>query len=480
MCVKRALPKLRVAADWHAPIERNLYESRWMQVANDAVPGAAPQVLGQHPRLGVLVMRYLSPADHRLWKDALRDGHADVATARAVGATLVRIHAFTAARGELAAQFATDAIFFDIRLDPYLLATGRRHPDLAPALAALVERTRTHKLALVHGDVSPKNIVVGPGGPVFLDAECAWWGDPAFDLAFCLNHLLLKCLWNPAARTRVPRLLRRARRTLSARRRLGAAGSARATRGSAAARAPAGTRRRQVAGRVSARRGPARHGAARRASLPVRAGRTARRDRRGVARGDLAMSGARIRSVHARRVWDSRGRPTVEAEVTLDDGATGRAICPAGASKGTREALELRDGGSAFAGLDVARAVANVEGEIASALRGAAADDQEALDRRLIDLDGTPAKSRLGANATLAVSMATAHAVAASRRLPLYESLGGPQATLLPMPQIQIFGGGAHAAGASTSRTSWSSAPARATSARRSSGRRRSTATPAR
>jgi aminoglycoside phosphotransferase (APT) family kinase protein len=202
VCVKRALSTLRVAADWQAPIERNVYEARWLQVANAAVPGAAPEVLGQHERLGVLVMRYLSPNDHRLWKNDLRDGVADVDVAGAVGTTLARIHAFTAARSELAAQFATDAIFFAIRLDPYLLTTGCRHPELAPALAALVEQTRGHKVALVHGDVSPKNIVIGPRGPVFLDAECAWWGDPAFDLAFCLNHLLLKCLWTPAARDR--------------------------------------------------------------------------------------------------------------------------------------------------------------------------------------------------------------------------------------------------------------------------------------
>src|SRR5439155_4673824 len=92
----------------------------------------------------------------------------------------------------------TDAIFFDIRLDPYLLATARRHHDLAPMLEALVETTRRTKRTLVHGDVSPKNILIGANGPVLLDAECAWWGDPAFDLAFCLNHLLLKCLWNSA------------------------------------------------------------------------------------------------------------------------------------------------------------------------------------------------------------------------------------------------------------------------------------------
>ena len=157
------------------------------------------------------------------------------------------------------------------------------------------------------------------------------------------------------------------------------------------------------------------------------------------------MNPCQIRRVHARRVWDSRGRPTVEAELTLADGSTGSAIAPAGASKGTREALELRDGGEAFGGLDVMQAVANVNGEIARAVAGLAADDQAALDACLVELDGTEAKTRLGANATLAVSMAAAHAAAASRGLPLYRYLGGEGAALLPMPQIQIFGGGAHA-----------------------------------
>jgi len=200
VCAKRALPKLRVAADWRAPIERNRFEARWMQVANAAAPGSAPQVLGQHAALGVLVMRYLPPGAYRLWKDQLRQGEADARTARAVGRTLAAIHAYSAARPELAGEFDTDPIFFDIRLEPYLLATARRHPELEPALQALVRQTQTHKHALVHGDVSPKNILVGAEGPILLDAECAWWGDPAFDIAFCLNHLLLKCLWNPAAR----------------------------------------------------------------------------------------------------------------------------------------------------------------------------------------------------------------------------------------------------------------------------------------
>ena len=200
VCAKRALAKLRVAADWRAPIERNQYEARWMQVAQAAVPGSAPRVLGQHPGLGVLVMSYLPPTDHVLWKEQLRQGQADVATACAVGRTLASIHAYSAAHVALAGQFDTDRIFFDIRLEPYLIATAQHHPDLAAALHALVARTQAHKYALVHGDVSPKNILLGPGGPVLLDAECAWWGDPAFDLAFCLNHLLLKCLWKPEAR----------------------------------------------------------------------------------------------------------------------------------------------------------------------------------------------------------------------------------------------------------------------------------------
>ena len=152
-----------------------------------------------------------------------------------------------------------------------------------------------------------------------------------------------------------------------------------------------------------------------------------------------------IKSIFARRVWDSRGRPTVEAEVFLNDGSLGRAIAPAGASKGTREALELRDGGDRFGGLDVMKAVGHINEEITKALVGTKADNQSALDQALIELDGTGNKSRLGANATLAVSMAAAHAMAAASGMPLYRYLGNGKIGRLPMPQIQIFGGGAHA-----------------------------------
>ncbi len=200
ICVKRALSKLRVEADWRAPVARNLYEARWMQRANAAVTGTAPALLGQDEETGTLAMAYLPPADHPLWKSQLRDGHADAAFAARVGGRLARIHAASAADPTTAAAFPTDAIFNAIRLEPYLIATARNHSDRADALHALVATTQANKRALVHGDVSPKNILAGPVGPVFLDAECAWWGDPAFDLAFCLNHLLLKCFWTPAAR----------------------------------------------------------------------------------------------------------------------------------------------------------------------------------------------------------------------------------------------------------------------------------------
>jgi aminoglycoside phosphotransferase (APT) family kinase protein len=200
ICIKRALPKLRVAADWQAPVERNIYEARWMKIVNQAVPKATPALLGQDEASGTLAMAYLPPERYPLWKAMLRDGVVDVAFAASVASTLGRIHAETAASPSLARQFETDAIFRDIRLEPYLTQTGRAHPDLAERMRVLTETTLANKHALVHGDVSPKNILCGPDGPVFLDAECAWWGDPAFDLAFCLNHLMLKCLWVPACR----------------------------------------------------------------------------------------------------------------------------------------------------------------------------------------------------------------------------------------------------------------------------------------
>jgi enolase len=152
-----------------------------------------------------------------------------------------------------------------------------------------------------------------------------------------------------------------------------------------------------------------------------------------------------IEAVHARQILDSRGNPTVEVDLRLDSGATGRAAVPSGASTGIREALELRDGGGAFGGKGVKRAVANVNGEIADAVRGREASDQRVLDETLIELDGTESKSRLGANALLGVSMAAARAAATEAAQPLWRYLGGEQAHLLPVPAMNVINGGVHA-----------------------------------
>jgi tRNA A-37 threonylcarbamoyl transferase component Bud32 len=202
VCVKRALARLKVAADWQVPVERNLYEVRWFRTAGRIVPDAVPEILGHDESTGTFAMAWLPPEDYRLWKSELHAGRVDPDTAGEVGRRLVAIHAGTAGDAETRDAFPTDALFHAIRLEPYLEATARVHDDCAARLDELVATTASTRLALVHGDVSPKNILVGPHGPVFLDAECAWYGDPAFDLAFCLNHLLLKCLWTPSAAKR--------------------------------------------------------------------------------------------------------------------------------------------------------------------------------------------------------------------------------------------------------------------------------------
>ncbi|MEH0580094.1 phosphopyruvate hydratase [Streptomyces canus] len=157
------------------------------------------------------------------------------------------------------------------------------------------------------------------------------------------------------------------------------------------------------------------------------------------------MTDSRIARLYGRRVWDSRGRPTVEAEVHLAGGAVGRAIAPAGASTGRGEAVDLRDGGRGYGGLDVRRAVGSVNGEIASALQGQDAADQQSVDRLLVKLDGTDDLGRLGGNAIVATSMAVLHAAAAASGNPLWLHLSGGAPVRIPLPEIQIFGGGAHA-----------------------------------
>lgn len=206
-CAKRALPRLKVASDWQVPLERNHYEIAWLRRAGELVPGAAPVVLAEDRAHGVALLEYLPPEDYRLWKTELLAGRADPRIAVRVAKALGRIHAATLDDPAVAAAFPTDALFDSLRLDPYLRTIAQRHPALASPILACLTETAATRIALVHGDVSPKNILVAnaDGHPVLLDAECAWYGDPAFDAAFCLNHLVLKAVHVTAIRAELLR-----------------------------------------------------------------------------------------------------------------------------------------------------------------------------------------------------------------------------------------------------------------------------------
>jgi aminoglycoside phosphotransferase (APT) family kinase protein len=196
-CLKQALPQLKVAKEWKVPVQRVFHEIDWLRTAAAIVPGHVPKVLGQDDATMSFVMEYLG-GERRPWKADLLAGVVDAGIAAQVGDVLGRIHAATADDPQVARRFATDANFHAIRLEPYLVEASRMHPDAADRLLAAVDRTASTRRVLVHGDVSPKNVVVGGGRPVLLDAECAWFGDPAFDVAFCLNHFLLKAAHRPA------------------------------------------------------------------------------------------------------------------------------------------------------------------------------------------------------------------------------------------------------------------------------------------
>ncbi len=200
VCVKQALPALKVASVWLAPQDRSHAEVAWLREVSARWPQAVPALLAEDPESYCFAMSWLPPQDYPVWKAQLRDGVAEVATASQVAALIAAIHAGTAGNPVLAERFAYDSHFFALRLDPYFGAAAQAHPDCAPLLRQLIDDTAARKLALVHGDISPKNILVGRDGPVILDAECAWYGDPAFDAAFCLCHLLAKCLWRPSHR----------------------------------------------------------------------------------------------------------------------------------------------------------------------------------------------------------------------------------------------------------------------------------------
>ena len=196
-CVKRALAKLRVTVDWRAPAERSRAEVAWMRLVAGIDPRWVPEILGEDRARNLFAMEYFPPETFPVWKSLLADGTADVSFAGRVGETVGRIHAATAGRDDVAHDFANPVQFRALRIDAYLLHTAEKNPDVAKPIKAMAQSVTQARIALMHGDVSPKNILSGPEGPVFLDAETCCVGDPAFDLAFCLNHLLLKGVWHP-------------------------------------------------------------------------------------------------------------------------------------------------------------------------------------------------------------------------------------------------------------------------------------------
>lgn len=196
--VKRALAKLRVAADWHAPLDRNHYEHRYLSVAGEIAPKSFPAVLHVNDDEGYFTMSWLGEGWDN-WKEQMLGGICDPETASLAGKLMGDIHRETANRPDLRAEFPTDKNFDELRLDPYLRATAEKHPNLKPLILQEIDRIANTHDGLVHGDFSPKNILVRPGEIILLDCEVAWYGDTSFDPAFLLNHLLLKSLYHAPA-----------------------------------------------------------------------------------------------------------------------------------------------------------------------------------------------------------------------------------------------------------------------------------------
>lgn len=191
VCIKFALSKLRVADDWHASVDRNRAEYAWLEFAGRVVPGSVPALLGRDADLNGFAMEFLTGGEIYNWKTELMQRRPRADEAAKAGEVLGKIHATSTAPGFDAAEFQNQDSFYELRLEPYFGFTAQKHPELCEVMQGLITRLQEMSTVLIHGDVSPKNILFRDGQPVFLDAECATMGDPAFDVGFCMNHLML-------------------------------------------------------------------------------------------------------------------------------------------------------------------------------------------------------------------------------------------------------------------------------------------------
>ena len=203
ICVKFALPKLKVAADWQAPVHRNAAEYAWLKVAADLLPRSAVRLFGRSEAQHGFAMEFVSGEDVYLWKTSLLEQKPNKGEALLVADMIGRIHQKSSQSGFDTTPFHNRDDFHALRIEPYLSATAKVHSDLSPLLNELEDMLYQSNQVLVHGDVSPKNILMRSGGPVLLDAECATMGDASFDPSFCLNHLVLKAIHLPPTRERL-------------------------------------------------------------------------------------------------------------------------------------------------------------------------------------------------------------------------------------------------------------------------------------
>ena len=196
-CVKFALPKMRVKADWFAPIHRNLSEYEWLKLADTIIPDNTPKMFGFSKKIGGFAMEYVGGDDCFVWKEKLFEFPPDLTIAEQVGRTFGKVQSHTGRKDFDSSAFQKKDVFFHMRIEPYILYTGSNHPDLKPIFDGVAKNLSDANKTVVHGDVSPKNILVKAGQPILIDAECATMGDPAFDVAFCLNHFFLKAVFSP-------------------------------------------------------------------------------------------------------------------------------------------------------------------------------------------------------------------------------------------------------------------------------------------